>query len=117
MAKKRRRKHPCKFGVNKNTGACLKNRRARSAGGRRRKGGYRRGRKPFNRGKKCVAYAVNKRGHRTCRSYGGTGKTKHRSRVYGPAAPSYMDLMRSSSYGQRVGLHGFLAGRKPRRRR
>lgn len=29
MAKKRSRKRKCKFGVNKNTGACLKNKRPR----------------------------------------------------------------------------------------
>jgi hypothetical protein len=30
----------------------------------------RRGRRPFNKGKRCVEFGVNKRGRRTCRSYG-----------------------------------------------
>lgn len=48
--------------------------RKRSAAKRRASGGYRRGHRPFNKGKHCVKFKTNKRGIRTCASYGGTPK-------------------------------------------
>lgn len=57
----------------------------RSAGRSRKKkrrGGFRRGSRPFNKGKKCVAWGRDRRGRRTCRSYGKVygGKYKNRRR-------------------------------------
>jgi hypothetical protein len=71
----------------------------RSGGGYRKRGSkryagglYRKGRRPYNKGKSCVDYGVNKRGVRTCRSYGkvyGPGmKNRRKSRIYGPQAAS-----------------------------
>jgi len=87
----------------------------------RRRAGYRRGHRPFNKGKHCVAYALNKRGVRSCVSYGGSGARK--SRLFGPALPrtshgktipaSMMPYHMRSMHGEGVdGLSGY--GRRRR---
>jgi hypothetical protein len=68
---------------------------AKAGGYRRKKSrskrGYPRGHRPYNKGKSCVSWGLNKRGVRTCRSYGATygGKKKNRrkSRPSGVRAP------------------------------
>lgn len=77
MARRRKRKHACRFGVNKRTGACLKSKRSRPSSRSRRKG-YRksRHRKPAGmarRGSKCTSFKrVRVRGggmQKRCRKY------------------------------------------------
>lgn len=67
--------------------------KSRSKSRGRRKTGYRKGKRPFNKGVSCKVWGVNKRGIRTCRSYGAVygdkKKNRRRSRpYYGPDAPS-----------------------------
>lgn len=78
---------------------CVKYAGRRSAGysrkgkSRSKKRGYfRRGHRPFNKGKRCVEWGRNKRGKRTCRSYGKVygGKYKNRRR----SRPDTHDLPR-----------------------
>jgi len=71
--------------------------RKRSAAKRRASGGYRRGHRPFNKGKTCKTWQTNKRGIRSCKSYGGKPRrrrdTRSPAQVYAnayrvPAAPN-----------------------------
>lgn len=78
---------------------------------------YRRGHRPFNKGKHCIRFKTNKRGIRTCASYGGTPRgaagyakwwgsaldQRNRERVAAPTS-SVQDRLRaykaSKFYGQ-----------------
>jgi hypothetical protein len=67
---------------------------------KRRASGYRRGHRPFNKGKTCKTWQTNKRGIRSCKSYGGKPRrardTRSPSQVY---ANAYNMPVSSGPYG------------------
>jgi hypothetical protein len=91
--------------------------RKRSSTKRRASGGYRRGHRPYNKGKSCVAWKTNKRGIRSCASYGGAPRgaraaysswwgsamdARNRERVHVASSPSLQNRLRAykaSKYG------------------